>query len=107
MILKQHVLDTAGGSIQRFVASVWLQVKDFRAVAKFTHAHRPKDVIEQWEKVENAQDNPFISPVFWSHFPTSMKGWFEGVFSYGGADTQTPVGRRGEIKGRVPLLQHK
>jgi NAD(P)H dehydrogenase (quinone) len=55
MNLKQHVLDTAGGPIQRFVASLWLRDKDSQAVAKFIHAHRPKDVIAQWEKVKSAQ----------------------------------------------------
>src|SRR4030065_886622 len=44
MNLKQSVLDSVGGPIQRFVASLWLRDKDSRAVAKFIHAHRPKDV---------------------------------------------------------------
>lgn len=107
MNLKQHVLDSAGGPLQRFVASLWLRDKDSRAVAKFIHAHRPKDVIEQWGKVKNAQGLAFISPVFWCHFPAIMKGWFERVFSYGDAYALTPVGWRGEMKGRVPLLQHE
>jgi NAD(P)H dehydrogenase (quinone) len=107
MNLKQHVLDVAGGPIQRFVASLWLRDKDSQAVAKFIHAHRPKDVIEQWEKVKSAQGLAFISPVFWCHFPAIMKGWFERVFAYGDAYALTPVGWRGEMKGRVPLLQHE
>ena len=107
MNLKQHVLDTAGGPIQRFVASLWLRNKDSRAVAKFIHAQRPKDVIAQWEKVKSAQGLAFISPVFWCHFPAIMKGWFERVFSYGDAYALTPEGWRGEMKGRVPLLQHE
>jgi NAD(P)H dehydrogenase (quinone) len=107
MNLKQHVIDSAGGPIQRYVASRWLQNKDSRAVAKFIHSHRPKDVIEQWEKVERAQGLAFISPVFWCHFPAILKGWFERVFSYGDAYALTPVGWRGEMKGRVPLLNHE
>jgi NAD(P)H dehydrogenase (quinone) len=107
MNLKQHVLDIAGGPIQRFAVSLWLRDKDSRAVAKFIHAHRPKDVIEQWEKVKSAQGLAFISPVFWCHFPAIMKGWFERVFAYGDAYALTPNGWRGEMKGRIPLLQHE
>jgi len=107
MNLKQHVLDSAGGPLQRFVASLWLRDKDSQAVAKFIHAHRPKDVIEQWEKVKSAQGLAFISPVFWCHFPAIMKGWFERVFAYGDAYALTLEGWRGEMKGRIPLLQHE
>src|SRR5512137_141725 len=39
MNLKQHVLDAAGGPLQRFVASLWLRDKDSQAVAKFIHSH--------------------------------------------------------------------
>jgi NAD(P)H dehydrogenase (quinone) len=107
MNLKQHVLDSAGGPIQRLAASLWLRGKDSQTVAKFIHDHRPKDVVAQWEKVKNAQGLAFIAPVFWCHFPAIMKGWFERVFSYGDAYALTPDGWRGEVKGRVPLLQHE
>jgi NAD(P)H dehydrogenase (quinone) len=107
MNLKQRVLDSAGGPIQRFIASRWLGNKDPVALAKFIHAHRPKDVVEQWEKVKNAQGLAFIAPVFWLHFPAILKGWFERVFAYGDAYALTPEGWRGEVKGRVPLLQHE
>ena len=107
MNLKKYVLDAAGGPIQRFIASLWLRNKDDKAVERFIHAQRPKDVIEQWEKVERAQGLVFISPVFWCHFPAILKGWFERVFSYGDAYALTPVGWRGEMKGRVPLLKHE
>jgi NAD(P)H dehydrogenase (quinone) len=107
MNLKQRVLDAAGGPIQRFVASLWLRDKDSPAVARFIHAHRPKDVIAQWEKVKNAQGLVFISPVFWCHFPAILKGWFERVFAYGDAYGLTLEGWRGEMKGRVPLMQHE
>jgi NAD(P)H dehydrogenase (quinone) len=60
MNLKQHVLDTAGGPIQRFAVSLWLRDKDSRAVAKFIHAHRPKDVIKQWEKWEGLKASPLF-----------------------------------------------
>jgi NAD(P)H dehydrogenase (quinone) len=107
MNLKQRVLDSAGGPIQRFIASRWLRNKEPLAVAKFIHAHRPKDVVAQWEKLKNAQGLAFIAPVFWLHFPAILKGWFERVFAYGDAYALTSEGWRGEAKGRVPLLHHE
>jgi NAD(P)H dehydrogenase (quinone) len=107
MNLKQHVLDSAGGPIQRFIASLWLRDKDSPAVARFIHSHRPKDVIIQWDKVKNAQGLAFIAPIYWCHFPAIMKGWFERVFSYGDAYALTSEGWEGKVKGRIPLLQHE
>ena len=107
MNLHRRVLDSAGGPIQRFIASRWLRNKDTLAVAKFIHDHRPKDVAAQWEKVMRAQGLAFIAPVFWLHFPAILKGWFERVFAYGDAYALTPEGWRGEAKGRVPLLHHE
>jgi NAD(P)H dehydrogenase (quinone) len=107
MNLKQHVLDSAGGPIRRFIAKRWLQNKDTVEVAKFIHDHRPKDVIRQWEKLKKAQALAFIAPVFWLHFPAILKGWFERVFSYGDAYALTPEGWRGDVKGRIPLLHHE
>jgi NAD(P)H dehydrogenase (quinone) len=107
MNLKERVLDSAGGPIQRFIASRMLRNKDDVAVAKFIHGHRPKDVIAQWKKLERAQGLAFIAPVFWLHFPAILKGWFERVFSYGDAYALTPEGWRGDVKGRVPLLHHE
>jgi NAD(P)H dehydrogenase (quinone) len=74
MNLKQRVLDSAGGPIQRFLASIWLRNKDTLAIAKFIHDHRPKDVIAQWEKVKSAQGLAFIAPVYWLHFRHSRTG---------------------------------
>jgi NAD(P)H dehydrogenase (quinone) len=107
MNLKQQVLNSAGGPIQRLVVSRWLRDKDARAIARFIHEHRPKDVVAQWEKLKNAQGLAFIAPVFWLHFPAILKGWFERVFAYGDAYALTPEGWRGETSGRVPLLQHE
>ena len=61
--LKQHVLDSAGGPLMRFAASVWLRNRTPAEIARFIHSHRPKDVIGQWEKLKNAQGLAFISPV--------------------------------------------
>jgi len=107
MNLKQRVLDSAAGPIQRFIASRWLRNKDSRAVARFIHDHRPKDVVAQWKKVKAAQGLAFIAPVFWLHFPAILKGWFERVFAYGDAYALTPEGWSGDARGRVPLLHHE
>jgi len=107
MNLKQRVLNSAGGPIQRFIVSRWLRNKDTLEVAKFIHEHRPKDVVAQWQKLQNAEGLAFIAPVFWLHFPAILKGWFERVFAYGDAYGLTSEGWRGEVKGRVPLLHHE
>ena len=106
MDLKQRVLDSMDGPIQRAIASLWLRNMDAPAVAKFIHAHRPKDVCAQWEKVKNADGLAFIAPVYWCHFPAIMKGWFERVFAYGDAYALSSEGWQGEMKGRIPLLHH-
>jgi NAD(P)H dehydrogenase (quinone) len=107
MNLGQRVLDSAGGPIQRLAASLWLRGKQSPEIARFIHAHRPKDVMAQWEKVNRAQGLVFISPVFWCHFPAILKGWFERVFSYGDAYALTLEGWQGYMRGRVPLLHHE
>lgn len=107
MNLKQHVMDSAGGPIRRFIARRWIQDMDTQAVAKFIRAHRPRDVVEQWEKLARAQGLAFIAPVFWLHFPAILKGWFERVFAYGDAYALKPEGWHGDVKGRIPLLHHE
>jgi len=107
MNLRQYVLNAAGGPVRRFFASLFLKGKDSKAVARFIHDFRPRDVKEQWEKVKSAQGLVFIAPVYWCHFPAIMKGWFERVFSYGDAYSLTSTGWKGEMKGRVPLLTHE
>ncbi len=42
MNLKQHVLDSAGGPVQRFIAKRWLRKKDSVEVARFIHEHQAK-----------------------------------------------------------------
>ena len=71
MNLKQHVLDSAGGPLQRFIASLWLRDKDSQVVAKFIHNRRPNDVKVQWEKVKNAQDSPLLRLSSGVTFPQS------------------------------------
>jgi NAD(P)H dehydrogenase (quinone) len=107
MNLKQHVLDSAGNPVMRFGASLWLRNKTPVEIASFIHSHRPKDVVAQWEKLNNAQGLAFISPVYWLHFPAILKGWFERVFSYGDAYALTLDGWQGHARGRVPLMKQE
>jgi len=107
MNLRERILDVAGGPVRRWLAGQWLRGKDARALARFIHDHRPKDVTAQWEKVRSADGLAFIAPVFWLHFPAILKGWFERVFSYGDAYALTMEGWNGDVRGRVPLLQHQ
>ncbi len=107
MNLKKYVLDSMRGPLQRFLVARWLRGKDNVSLAKFIHEHRPKDVVAQWEKINQAQGLAFIAPVFWLGFPAILKGWFERVFSYGDAYALTAEGWEGYTSGRVPLLHHE
>jgi NAD(P)H dehydrogenase (quinone) len=107
MNLKKYVIESMRNRISRFFAALWLNGKDDTAVAKFIHEHRPKDVITQWRKIDQAQGLAFIAPVFWLGFPAILKGWFERVFSYGDAYALTAKGWDGYASGRVPLLHHE
>jgi NAD(P)H dehydrogenase (quinone) len=107
MDLRKRVIEQAGNPLTRFIAGRWLRDKDPRTIARFIHAHRPKDAAEQWKKVVEADGLAFISPVYWLHFPAILKGWFERVFAYGDAYGLTPEGWRGHVNGRVPMLRHE
>ncbi|NJD11647.1 MAG: NAD(P)H-dependent oxidoreductase [Gemmatimonadetes bacterium] len=107
MDLRERVREQMHDPVRRWLANRWLRGKNPRTIAKFIHQHRPKDVIEQWEKVKNADGLAFIAPVFWLHFPAILKGWFERVFAYGDAYALTLDGWHGHAAGRVPLLQHE
>lgn len=107
MNLRQRILDTSGGPLQRFIASRWLRNKDTLAMARLIRSQMPRDVVLQQKKVAQAQGLAFIAPVFWCHFPAILKGWFERVFNYGFAFALTPEGWLGDIRGRMPLLHHE
>jgi NAD(P)H dehydrogenase (quinone) len=107
MNLKRRILDSCSNPIQRMIASLWLRDKDTLAMAKFIRSQMPRDVILQQKKVAQAQGLAFIAPVFWLHFPSILKGWFERVFNYGFAYAMTPEGWQGEVRGRIPLLRHE
>jgi len=45
----------------------------------------PDDVEAKQQKIEKADALVFIYPVWWSDCPAKLKGWFDGVWSYGNA----------------------
>lgn len=106
-MLKGMILENSGGSIQRFIMERWLRNKDSSYLSKMIRRLRPKDVVEQQEKVAQAQGLAIISPVWFVGFPAILKGWIERVFTYGFAYTLTREGWKGDIKGRIPLFKHE
>jgi NAD(P)H dehydrogenase (quinone) len=107
MNLKQLVLDSCKNPLQRFLARRWLRDKDLPTVARAIHKGMPRDVIEQQEKVANADALAFISPVYFVGFPAILKGWIERVFTLGFAFELSPEGWAGDVDGRIPLLKHQ
>ena len=104
--LKQQLLDSSGGPLQRFLMKRWLRDKGPLDIVKFIRQHQPKEILAQQEKVARAQGLAFISPVYFVGFPAILKGWIDRVFSLGFAFGLTPEGWRGDINGRIPLLKH-
>ncbi len=107
MNLKQRILDSCKGPVQRFVARRWLAGKDAPSLARMIRSRMPKDVVAQQQKVARAEGLVFIAPVYWCHFPAIMKGWFERVLNYGFAFGLTSVGWQGNVSGRVPMMKHQ
>lgn len=107
MNLKQSVLDSCGGPLQRFIMRRWLRNKSSLDIVKLIRKHRPKDILEQQQKVAQAQGLAFISPVWFVGFPAILKGWIERVFTLDFAFSLTSEGWRGKIEGRIPMLRHE
>ncbi|OGO35486.1 MAG: NAD(P)H dehydrogenase [Chloroflexi bacterium RBG_16_57_11] len=105
--LKRMILENSGGPIQRFALERWLRNKEVPDILKAIKRLRPKDVVEQQQKVAQAQGLAIISPVWFVGFPAILKGWIERVFTYGFAYSLTPEGWKGDIHGRIPLFKHE
>lgn len=106
--LKQELLDAAKNPLERFMVRRWIGNKDPRAIIRaLREQRRPKDVLEQQEKVARAQALAFIAPVWFVGFPAILKGWFDRVFSLGFAFGLSEEGWRGHVSGRIPLLSHE
>jgi NAD(P)H dehydrogenase (quinone) len=105
-VVKERVLTSDAGLLQRVVA--WSQFRNKRPLEVLAQLRRrgPKDVREQQKKVASAQALVFISPVWFVGFPAILKGWIERVFTLGFAFSLTSAGWHGDIRGRIPLLQH-
>lgn len=107
MNLKARVIALSGGPIRRFMAKRWLRHKSISEIARLIGNHKPRDVLEQQEKVVRAEGLAFIAPIYWMGFPAILKGWIDRIFNYGFAYSLTPEGWKGDLEGRVPLLTHK
>lgn len=106
--VKQELLDGANGPLSRFLVKRWIGEKDARAIIKaLRDERRPKDVLEQQQKVAAAQALVFISPVWFVGFPAILKGWFDRVFTLGFAFGLSEDGWHGNVEGRIPLLKHE
>jgi len=106
--LRQEMIEGAKGPIQRFLIRRWIGDKDARAIIRaLQDQRRPKDVLEQQQKIAEAEALVFISPVWFVGFPAILKGWFDRVFTLGFAFGLSADGWRGDVAGRIPLLRHK
>jgi NAD(P)H dehydrogenase (quinone) len=106
-MLKNMILESSGGPIQRFILKPWLRNKDAAYLAKIIRRFRPRDVVEQQRKISQAQGVAIIFPVWFVGMPAILKGWIERVFTYSFAYSLKPEGWNGDIKGRVPLFKHE
>ncbi len=83
--LRREMLDGARNPVERFLIKHWLGDKDTKGIIRALRAQRrPKDVTEQQEKVARAE-----ALVFGFAFNLSEAGW------------------HGDVRGRIPLLQHE
>lgn len=108
MRLRQRMLEGARGPLARFRVKRLLGDLDTPGIIRLLQErYRPKDVTAQQAKVARAEALAFIAPVYFVGFPAMLKGWIERVFTLGFAFGLTPEGWRGDVRGRVPLLQHR
>ena len=105
--LKNMILESSGGFVQRFVLERWLRNKDAAHLTKMIRKFRPRDVVEQQRKIAQVQGLAISFPVWFVGFPAILKGWVERVFTYGFAYSLKPEGWKGDLKGRVPLFRHE
>jgi NAD(P)H dehydrogenase (quinone) len=108
MHLRERMLGGARGPLARFMVKRLLGDRDTRGIIRLLQErYRPKDVQAQQAKVASAQALAFIAPVYFVGFPAMLKGWIERVFTLGFAFGLTPDGWKGDIRGRIPLLEHE
>lgn len=106
--IEESLNAAAGTFLRRLLLRRWIGGRDARGIADKLHrAGGPKDVAVQQAKVANAQALVFIAPMYFVGFPAILKGWIERVFTLDFAFGLTAEGWRGDIRGRVPLLEHE
>jgi NAD(P)H dehydrogenase (quinone) len=111
MDLRGMILSVVGrgplGFIKKAMAKRWMAKKSLSEIVKEISKHKPKDVLEQQEKVANADALVYIFPVIWNNFPAIFLGWLQRVIQYGFAYVMNEEGWRGDVDGRISLLKHK
>ncbi len=105
--LEQQVLRSCRGPLQRFLAARAMRGRSKSEIAAMIRNHMPKDVLAQQKKVADADALAFIAPIHFCSFPSILKGWIDRVFTLDFAFGLTSEGWRGDINGRIPLLQHQ
>ena len=106
MNLKKQAIESATNPVQRLATRIVLRNKSTSDILKMAWKLRPRDVVEQQNKVAGAQGLAFISPIWFVGFPAILKGWIERVYTPGFAFGLKMEGWNGSLKGRVPLLKH-
>jgi NAD(P)H dehydrogenase (quinone) len=107
MDMRAMIVGLAGGPLKRLAAKLYIRNKTDEQLIRLIKAQKPRDVLEQQEKVAGADVLVFITQVFWMHFPALVKGWMERVLTYGFAYKLNEDGWRGDPDGRIPLLKIK
>jgi NAD(P)H dehydrogenase (quinone) len=108
MSVKRSLLEKAPNRVRRWMVKRWIGDREPREVVRRIRGMgSPRDVAEQQAKVAEADALAFIAPVYFVGFPAMLKGWIERVFTLGFAFGLSPDGWRGDIGGRIPLLQHE
>lgn len=108
MHVRRSLVERAHNPLRRLMVQRWIGSRGDREVVRRLHAlGPPHDVAEQQAKVAQANALAFVSPVYFVGFPSILKGWIERVFSLGFAFGMTAEAWRGDIGGRIPLLNHE
>jgi NAD(P)H dehydrogenase (quinone) len=106
--VKATLVEQAGNPLRKWQVKRWIGNRDARGILRMLRAlGSPRDVVEQQAKVARADALAFIAPVYFVGFPAILKGWIERVFTLGFAFGLTAEGWRGDIGGRIPLLEHE
>jgi NAD(P)H dehydrogenase (quinone) len=106
MDLKKQAELTTRNPVMRQVIRMVLKNKSTKELLEMAKKRRPKDIVEQQEKVARAQGLAIISPSWFVGFPAILKGWIERVFTAGFAFGLSSEGWNGNLGGRIPLLKH-